>query len=202
MLTRKLFFFRKGFLLQHFNSCYLQFSAKHFITYYTASHEYIKINDENLKERKTNGDIKCKIGISKYGTEKLGEIVFIDVTQKINDHVKKGDCIATIESVKSVGDVYTPISGKIININNQLIDNVNLINKNPESDGWIMELLAKDINETEIMDNSEYKQLCEKEEQNEETTLQQSEINYLKEKKESKLFDVKDIERIQNKEEK
>ncbi|CRG96380.1 glycine cleavage H protein, putative [Plasmodium gallinaceum] len=193
--------FKRGFPYNSFNFFYVQNSFKKFITYYTKTHEYIKINEENLKDLK-NKNIKCKIGISNYGTEKLGEIVYIDIIYNINDYVKKGDCIATIESVKSVGDVYTPISGKITNINNKIIDNINLMNKSSESDGWIIELLTNDIDEKEILDISEYKKICDEEEEKEETKIQQNEINSLEEKNKNKIFDINDIKSIEDKEKK
>ncbi|CAA9988355.1 glycine cleavage system H protein, putative [Plasmodium knowlesi strain H] len=169
------------------------------ITYYTKSHEYIKINDEDLTELKKKNNVKCKIGISNYGTEKLGEIVYIDISQNINEYVKKGECIATVESVKSVGDVYTPISGQIVDINNEIVDNVNLMNGNSESDGWILELLTNDVNEKEIMSFSEYKKMCEEEEQREATKIQQSERDCLEEKNKNKIFDLNDIKNIEEK---
>lgn len=172
---------------------------KRLITYYTKTHEYIKIEDGNLNNRKDMTNVKCKIGISNYGTHKLGEIVYVDVAHNINDHVKKGDCIATIESVKSVGDVYTPVSGKIININNKIIDNVNLMNEQSEIDGWIMELETNQINEKEIMNISEYEKMCEEEEQNEEKKIQQNEINCMEEKNKNKIFDINDMKNIENK---
>ncbi|EUD67176.1 hypothetical protein C922_02326 [Plasmodium inui San Antonio 1] len=170
-----------------------------FITYYTKSHEYIKINDEQLTELKKKNNVKCKIGISNYGTEKLGEIVYIDISHNINEYVKKGDCIATVESVKSVGDVYTPISGQIVDINDKIVDNVNLMNENSETDGWILELLTNDVNEKEIMSFSEYKKMCEEEEQREATKIQQNERDCLEEKNKNKIFDLNDIKNIEEK---
>ncbi|KEG02264.1 glycine cleavage system H protein, putative [Plasmodium vinckei vinckei] len=179
------------------NLFYSKIGHKQFITYYTKTHEYININEgENLKELK-NKNIKCKIGISNYGTEKLGEIVYIDIINSVNDYVKKGDCIATIESVKSVGDVYTPVSGKIVDINKKIVDNINLMNENSETDGWIMELLTNDINENEILSMSEYKKMCDEEEVKEEKERQQNEINCMEEK--NKMKNLDDIKNVENK---
>ncbi|SBT35573.1 glycine cleavage system H protein, putative [Plasmodium ovale wallikeri] len=200
MLSPAIVRFSRSLLRMQDNSPYLQIGRRGFTTYYTKTHEYIRIKEGSVNELKNKSGVKCKIGISNYGTEKLGEIVYIDVTHNINDYVKKGDCIATIESVKSVGDVYTPISGKIININSELIDNINLMNENPESSGWIMELLTNDINDKEIMDISEYKKICQEEEQKEETTLKQNEINCLEEKNKNKMFDLNDVKSIENRE--
>ncbi|SBS85726.1 glycine cleavage system H protein [Plasmodium malariae] len=190
---------RRSFSYKKFSSLYGPCTFKRFVTYYTTTHEYIKINEQNLNDLKNKNNVQCKIGISSYGTEKLGEIVYIDITHNINDYIKKGDCIATIESVKSVGDVYTPISGKIVDINSKVIDNVNLMNGHSESEGWIMELLTNDINEKEIMDSTEYKKACEEEEQKEEKKMEQSEINCLEEKNKNKIFDLNDIKSIENK---
>ncbi|GAW81096.1 glycine cleavage system H protein [Plasmodium gonderi] len=198
MLMQKMIRIKRSFPLERIGSFYFHGRVSRFITYYTKSHEYIKINDENLKELKNKNNVKCKIGISNYGTEKLGEIVYIDIPHNINDYVKKGDCIATVESVKSVGDVYTPISGKIVDINNKIMDNVNLMNGNSEADGWIVELLTNDVNEKETMSFSEYKKICEEEQQKEEIKVQQNEMNCLEEKNKNKIFDLNDIKNIEN----
>lgn len=164
------------------------------LTYYTKTHEYIKWksdnesvvegecaeeqNDDSLQwKAKTENRFehnenmkaqargkKCRVGISKYGTKKLGEVVYVDIMHKINDRVEKGECIATVESVKSVGDVYTPIGGVVTNVNNKIVDEVNLINTDSEEEGWIIEMEVDNINEEEVLSLSEYKKLCEEEE--------------------------------------
>lgn len=175
------------------------------LTYYTKTHEYIKwkscdegvVEGECVKEKnggnlrgkvKTEGKYvhnenmktqtkgkKCRVGISKYGTEKLGEVVYVDIMHKINDRVEKGECIATVESVKSVGDVYTPIGGVVTDVNNKIMDEVNLINRDSEEEGWIIEMEVDDINEKEVLSLSEYKKLCEEEDRQERLQTEQIE---------------------------
>ncbi|GAB66604.1 glycine cleavage system H protein [Plasmodium cynomolgi strain B] len=199
MFGQKMLLLKRPFLPARAAPFCAQRKVGRFITYYTKSHEYIKINDEHLTELKKKNNVKCKIGISNYGTEKLGEIVYIDISHNINEYVKKGDCIATVESVKSVGDVYTPISGQIVDINDKIVDNVNLMNENSETDGWILELLTNDVNEKEIMSFPEYKKMCEEEEQREASKIQQSERDCLEEKNKNKIFDLNDIKNIEEK---
>lgn len=143
------------------------------ITYYTKSHEYIKIIEEKKKEEegKQKEKVKCKIGISTYGSGKLGEIVYIDIIRKINEQVKQGECIATVESVKSVGDIYTPISGTILNVNERLVEEVDLLNKDSEGEGWIMEISTNSIDKSEVLQLNEYKNVCEEEDRLEQETL-------------------------------
>lgn len=191
-------------------------SSQHFrlLTYYTKTHEYIKCEDEEkeiennkkcddtLKKKESSAEIthnelrgkltqrkKYRVGISKYGTEKLGEIVYVDIMYKINELVEKGECIATIESVKSVGDVYAPISGVITDVNTKIMEEVNFINKDPENEGWIIEIETDNVDEKEILNSEEYKRLREEEERLEELRAQQSETFHT---------DVQGKETIQN----
>lgn len=205
-------FFRQVHRLNPFfifsKKCYNHIKKTQYLTYYTKTHEYIKWKDEKnctslelkkeeTKEVKTNVEkkaklkegIKCRIGISKYGTEKLGEVVYVDIMHKINDKVKKGECIATIESVKSVGDVYTPIGGVITDVNKKIMDEVNLINIDSEEEGWLIEMEVDNINEKEVLNFSEYKKLCEEEErikelQNEHNETNETDFSYMQEKEE------------------
>ncbi len=100
---------------------------------YTDDHEWIKIEDS-----------QAIIGITDFAQSELGDIVFIEFPDEGNTF-QKGDTIGTIEAVKTVADLYAPVSGKILELNLELDDNVELINSDPIGKGWLikMELFIK-----------------------------------------------------------
>jgi len=115
---------------------------------YTKEHEWCIIDD----------DIAI-IGITDFAQSELGDIVFVEFPE-INNQIKKNDTIGTLEAVKTVADIYSPLSGKIIEINNSLEDEPNLINDDPYNSGWIFKLKVVDLNETSsLLNYKEYKDL-------------------------------------------
>jgi len=97
-------------------------------TYCTKSHEYITIE----------GDTGT-LGITHYAAEQLGEIVYVELPE-IDTEFKKGDIFGTIESVKAASELYIPVSGKVVEINEALTDEPELINENCYTKGWIIKL--------------------------------------------------------------
>ena len=95
---------------------------------YTDDHEWIKIEES-----------KAIIGITDFAQSELGDIVFIEFPDK-GDTFLKGDTIGTIEAVKTVADLYAPVSGKILELNLELDDNVELINSDPIGKGWLIKM--------------------------------------------------------------
>ena len=115
---------------------------------YTETHEWLKLD----------GD-KARIGITDHAQSELTDIVFVEFPE-IGKEVNKGDEICVVESVKSVSEIYAPVSGKIININKKLEDEPEIINKNPYDDGWLVELEIKDKSELDsLLDAEAYKKL-------------------------------------------
>jgi glycine cleavage system H protein len=94
------------------------------------------IYSENYQYVKVDGNLRY-VGISDYAQKQLGDIVYVELPE-IGRRVKKGDVLGVIESSKTVSEFYSPVSGKIINVNNNLENNPGLINKYPEADGWIV----------------------------------------------------------------
>ena len=92
---------------------------------YTKDHEWLKIKDNHIY-----------IGITDFAQEELGDIIFVEFPP-LNDPIETGGSIATIEAVKTVADVYSPLSGQIIEINDLLEEHPELINMDPYGDGWI-----------------------------------------------------------------
>ncbi len=99
---------------------------------------------ENLKYAKTHEWVRVDgeyayVGISDFAQSELGDIVYVDVPT-VGENLSKGDVFATIEAVKTVSDVYLPISGEVIEFNEALATNPELINKDPYGEGWIVKV--------------------------------------------------------------
>ncbi len=117
---------------------------------YTKSHEWVE---------KLNG--KAKIGITDYAQDNLTDIVYVELPE-IGKEFKRGEVIATLESVKSVAEVYAPFTGKIVAVNEKLNDEPSLINSSPYDDGWIVEMEIRNEEELkELLSAEEYKKLIE-----------------------------------------
>jgi glycine cleavage system H protein len=106
-------------------------------------------NDEWIRVDGNTGTI----GITDYAQEQLSDIVYVEVIIAMGDTIKKGDACATIESVKAAADVYAPVSGKVIEINEQLPDTPEKVNSDPYGEAWMVKL--------ELSDSSELKELLD-----------------------------------------
>lgn len=113
--------------------------------YYTEDHEWVEVD----------GDIGT-VGISEYAQGQLGDIVFVEVPEE-GKQVGKGDEAAVVESVKAASDVYSPVSGTVIEGNAALADTPELVNEDPEGEGWFFKLTLSDASELEsLMDEAKY----------------------------------------------
>jgi len=102
---------------------------------YTKEHEWVQVNDETIT-----------LGITDYAQKELGDIVFLELPQ-VGEHFSKADAIATIEAVKTVSDIYTPVSGEVVEINEEVGDASELVNKDPYGEGWIVKIKLTDKSE-------------------------------------------------------
>ena len=115
---------------------------------YTNTHEWLKLK----------GDTAI-IGITDHAQTELTDIVFVELPE-VGKEIKKGEELCVVESVKSVSEIYAPVSGKIININEKLEDTPELVNEKPYDDGWLAELEIKDKSEIDVLIDAEsYKKL-------------------------------------------
>jgi glycine cleavage system H protein len=105
------------------------------------------------------------VGISDYAQEQLSDIVYVEIIAEIGSEIQKGEICATIESVKAAADVYAPVSGKIIEVNEQLPDSPETLNTDPYGSAWMIKLEINDPSELEsLMSSEEYQtKLQEKE---------------------------------------
>tara|TARA_Y100000590_G_scaffold466597_1_gene642577 strand:- start:1120 stop:1497 length:378 start_codon:yes stop_codon:yes gene_type:complete len=102
---------------------------------YTKEHEWVKIENEF-----------CYVGISEYAQDQLGDIVFIELPEK-NKSFAAGDEAAVVESVKAASEIYSPLSGTVVGINEKLTSNPQIINNDPENEGWIWKMQLNNQNE-------------------------------------------------------
>jgi len=118
-------------------------------------------NDEWLKVEGKGG----VVGITDYAQNQLSDIVYVEIVVSVGDLVKQGDACATIESVKAAADVYMPVSGKIVAVNDALPDKPETVNKDPYGEAWMVKVEISDPSELDdLMNASGYeKNLQEKE---------------------------------------
>ena len=117
---------------------------------YTKDHEWVKISDG-----------KAYIGITEFAQSELGDIVFVDV-DTLNEELDQEEVFGTIEAVKTVSDLFMPISGKVDSFNKELEDSPELINDDPYNKGWIISVSDFDESELEtLLSADDYKKLVE-----------------------------------------
>ncbi|HOJ95025.1 glycine cleavage system protein GcvH [Fervidobacterium sp. 2310opik-2] len=101
------------------------------------------------------------VGISNHAQEQLGDIVFVDLPQ-VGKEVKKGEVILSLESVKAAGDIYAPVSGKIVEVNEKVSATPELVNQDPEGEGWLVKIEPTNPSEIEeLLTEEEYKKILE-----------------------------------------
>ncbi len=110
---------------------------------------------------KVDGNV-ATLGVSDYAQDQLSDVVFFEVTVAVGDEIKKGSIIGTIESVKAAADVTLPVSGKVIEINEELANSPELINSDPFGTAWMLKVELKDASEADaLMDAAAYVAFCE-----------------------------------------
>ncbi|MDR1500718.1 MAG: glycine cleavage system protein GcvH [Tannerellaceae bacterium] len=106
---------------------------------YTKDHEWIRVE----------GD-EAYVGITGYAQSELGEIVYVDITTE-GDSLNKEDVFGTIEAVKTVSDLYMPVSGTVLEVNAALEDNPGLVNEDAYGEGWLIKISLSDPAETDLL---------------------------------------------------
>jgi glycine cleavage system H protein len=112
---------------------------------YTAEHEWIA----------RDGDV-ATVGITDYAADKLGDVVFVDLPA-VGDAVSAGDVCGEIESTKSVGELYAPVSGEVIEVNTALDDDPSVINSDAFGDGWLLKIRGTET--VDVLDRAGYEKL-------------------------------------------
>ncbi len=118
--------------------------------HFTPSHEWICTTD----------DIGI-VGITIYAQKELGEVVYVELPT-VGRKVNKGDEVVVLESTKAAADIYTPVSGEIVEINEELKEDCRKINQSPERDGWIFKIRLQDPQELRhLMNSTQYQSLVQ-----------------------------------------
>lgn len=110
---------------------------------YVSSHEWVRVE----------GDI-VTVGITDHAQDALGDVVYIELPE-VGDNLDAGDEAGVVESVKAASDIYSPVSGEVIEINEELADSPETINKDPYHDGWFYKLRISDADELEDLLSAE-----------------------------------------------
>jgi len=115
---------------------------------YTKDHEWISID----------GDI-ATVGITDFAQSELGDIVYVEV-DTIDENLNKDDVFGTVEAVKTVSDLFIPVSGEILEFNESLNDNPELINESPYDEGWIIKMKVENLDQlSELLDSKSYSEI-------------------------------------------
>lgn len=118
--------------------------------YFTDEHEWIDLEGET-----------ATVGITDFAQGQLGDIVFVELPD-VGTVVEKGKDAAVVESVKAASDVYAPLSGEVVEVNEALEDDPALVNSSPEDDGWFFKMTVSYKAELEgLMDDKAYKSFCD-----------------------------------------
>ncbi len=105
------------------------------------------------------------VGITDYAQAQLSDVVYVEITVSEGDEVQQGDIVATVESVKAAADVYAPVSGTVVAINEDLADTPEVVNSDPYGEAWMVRLQIADPAELDgLMDADAYQKYCEERE--------------------------------------
>ena len=115
---------------------------------YTKDHEWISID----------GDYAF-VGITNFAQKELGDIVFVEI-ESLEQEIKSGEVFGSVEAVKTVSDLFMPMTGEIIEVNQKIIDNPELVNSDPYGEGWMIKIKIFDSNEVEdLLDLKSYEEI-------------------------------------------
>ena len=118
---------------------------------FLSSHEWAKLEEDG----------KVTVGISDYAQDQLGDIIFVELPE-IDSEVNQGDEAAVVESVKAASEVYSPVSGKVIDVNSSLEDSPETVNLSAFEEGWFFKIEATDISELEnLLLPEQYSEHCQ-----------------------------------------
>jgi len=116
---------------------------------YTKNDEWIRVKDD-----------VATMGITDYAQDQLSDIVFVEIVAFEGDELEQGETCAVVESVKAAADVYMPVSGKIVDINEDLVDTPEVVNSDPYGDAWLVKFEISDPDELDdLLDAEGYKNL-------------------------------------------
>lgn len=119
---------------------------------YSSEHEWVKVEDGDAN--------RALAGITEYAQDQLGDIVYLDLP-KTGAKVKYLEKMGEVESVKAVSDLFSPVSGDVVEVNERLLDHPELVNEDPFNEGWLVRLAMSDPSELDkLMSAEEYETYC------------------------------------------
>jgi glycine cleavage system H protein len=110
---------------------------------YSREHEWVKVDDDT-----------CVIGITEFAQQELGEVVFVELPE-VGQVFNTDDELGTIESVKAVAEVFTPVAGEIIEVNDAVVDDPELLNEDPQGEGWLVKIRFSSAADLKSLMNAE-----------------------------------------------
>ena len=120
---------------------------------YSREHEWLNVDDDGV----------AIVGITHFAQDSLGDVVFVELPE-VGNEVGQFEKMGEIESVKAVSDLYSPVSGKVVERNDKLLDQPELVNDSPYEDGWMLKVQMDDSSEVDnLLSSSEYDDLLESE---------------------------------------
>lgn len=118
---------------------------------YTKEHEWVVLDRDNI----------ATIGITDFAQTSLGDITYVQLPKE-GERVKKDDPFGVVESVKAVSDLYSPVTGRVVEVNEPILKAPELVNEDPYNDGWMIKVEVKDDTEVDyLMTENEYKEYVE-----------------------------------------
>ena len=118
---------------------------------YTKTHEWVRVEGDD-----------AYVGITDYAQQQLSDIVFVEMPE-VGDSFEKGEVFGVVESVKAASDVYLPVAGEIAELNEELEDSPDLVNRDPYGDGWFVKFVVEDPDELDsLMDAEAYQKFAER----------------------------------------
>ena len=114
---------------------------------YTKEHEWVLVEDDLVT-----------LGITDYAQSELGDVVFVELPE-VGDEVEAAESFGTIEAVKTVSELFSPITGTVVEVNEALADSPDLVNKDPYGEGWMIKLKYTEIPEEDLLSAAEYKKM-------------------------------------------
>ncbi|MGB0379364.1 MAG: glycine cleavage system protein GcvH [Cellvibrionales bacterium] len=118
---------------------------------YARSHEWARLEEDGT----------VTVGITEHAQDALGDVVYIEVPTP-GDHIAGGDQAGVVESVKAASDIYSPLSGEVLSVNESLEDEPELVNSDPYNDGWFFKLQPEDLSELEgLLSADDYQSVCD-----------------------------------------
>ena len=117
---------------------------------YTQDHEWVRVEGET-----------AFIGVTDFAQGELGDVVFVEIETE-GEHLGKGDTFGTVEAVKTVSDLFMPVGGQVVEVNQALADEPELVNKDPYNAGWMIKIIMADPSELdELLSAEDYQKMIE-----------------------------------------